>query len=194
MNSHTVVSNRLTLPGGRFLHIRELRPGEHATVRRLFARLSPRTRYLRFHSSVSVLTESLLRTLAGVDARRLALVAELDDCDSGNVVGLANVVAGDDDRAEVGLVVADAWHRQRIGVALAVRLLLAAEARGYDRFVTHELSDNLALRPFLRRVADVVSITTSFGVSEITFVRRRSALEQAYERILATSGGGLAVR
>ena len=133
-------------------------------------------------------------TLADVGARRLALVAELDDVNSGDVVGLGNVVAGVDGRAEVGLVVADAWHRQRIGVGLAIRLLCAAEARGYDRFVTHELSDNRALRPFLRRVADVVSITTSFGVSEITFVRRRSALEQAYERILAAKGRALAIQ
>jgi GNAT superfamily N-acetyltransferase len=193
MNSHTLVTNRLTLPGGRSLHIRELRPREHATVQRLFVRLSQQTRYLRFHSPTAVLTDSLLRTLTDVDARRLALVAELDCCNSGDVVGLGNVVAGHDDRAEVGVVVADAWQRRRIGVALAIRLLRAAEARGYDRFVVHELSDNRALRPFLRRIADVVSITTSVGVSEITFVRRRSPLEQAYERILAAKGS-LSVR
>jgi GNAT superfamily N-acetyltransferase len=159
-------------------------------VRRLFARLSPRTRYLRFHTPAATLTEPVLRTLADVDdSRRLALVAELDECNSGDVVALGNVVAGDGDRAEVGLVVADAWQRRRIGVALAVRLLRAAEARGYDRFVIHELWDNLAVRPLLRRVADVVSINTRYGVSEITFVRRRSAAEQAYERILASKGG-----
>jgi GNAT superfamily N-acetyltransferase len=190
MNPHTFDAGRLILPGGRSVHIRELRPGEDAAVRRLFARLSPRTRYLRFHSPATILTESLLRMLADVDdSRRLTLVAELDECNSGDVVALGNVVAGDDDRAEMGLVVADAWQRQRVGVALAIRLMRAAEARGYDRFVVHELWDNRALRPLLRRVADIVSINTRFGASEITFVRRRSAAEQAYDRILAAKGG-----
>jgi GNAT superfamily N-acetyltransferase len=85
--------------------------------------------------------------------------------------------------------VADVWQRRGIGAALAVRLLRAAEARGHEQFVTRELRDNPALRPFLRRIADVVSIDTSYGVSEITFIRRRSAKERAYERILATKGG-----
>jgi len=137
-----------------------------------------------------MLAESLLRTLTDVDDfRRLALVAELDAPDSGDAVALGNVVVRDDDRAEVGLVVADVWQRRGIGAALAVRLLRAAEARGHERFVTHELWDNPALRPLLRRVADVVSIDMCPGVSEITFARRRSAEERAYERILASKGG-----
>ena len=184
------LKDRLTLAGGRYVYFRALRPGERGAVRQLFARLSPRTRYLRFLARTNVMAESLLRTLTDVDdVWRLALVAELDECDSGDIVGLGNVACGDDDRSEVGLVVADAWHRRGIGAALAARLLREAEARGHDRFLIHERCDNPALRPLLRRVGEVVSIDTHGGVSEIVFTRRRSALEQAYERILATKGG-----
>lgn len=190
MTFDTRETSRLTLPGGRYVHIRKLRSDEDSVVRKLFARLGPRTRYLRFHAPTTILADSLLRTLTDVDDfRRLALVAELDELNSGDAVGLANVAARDDGRAEVGLVVADVWQRRGIGAALAVRLLRAAEARGHVRFVTHELWDNPALRPLLRRVGDVVSIDICSGVSEISFVRRRSPDERAYERILAGRGG-----
>jgi GNAT superfamily N-acetyltransferase len=190
MNFYTRETGRLTLPGGRYVHIRALRSGEDSVVRKLFARLGPRTRYLRFHAPTTILPDSLLRTLTDVDDfRRFALVAELDDANSGDAVGLGNVAVRDDRRAEIGLVVADVWQRQGIGAALAVRLLQAAEIRGHDRFVTHELWDNPALRPLLRRVGDVVSIEMCSGVSAITFVRRRSPEERAYERILAARGG-----
>jgi GNAT superfamily N-acetyltransferase len=195
MTLDTGETARLTVPGGRDVHIRPLRPGEDNAARELFGRLSPRTRYLRFLSPTTTLTESLLRTLTDVDdLRRFALVAELDDCDSGDIVGLGNVIAGADGRSEVGLVVADAWQHRGIGAALAVRLLRAAEARGHHRFVIHEHWDNPALRPLLRRVGDVVSTTIRSGVVEITFVRRRSHEERAYERILATKGGLLSTR
>ena len=190
MNLETRETGRVTLAGGRDVYIRLLRPGERSAVRQLFARLGPQTRYRRFLAPTAVLTESLLRTLTDVDDLwRLALVAELDERDSGDVVGLGNVVAGEDDRSEVGLVVADAWQRRGIGTALAIRLLRAADARGHDRFVIHEHSNNPALRPLLRRVGEVVSTNIRSGVSEIAFVRRRSAEERAYERILAAKGG-----
>jgi RimJ/RimL family protein N-acetyltransferase len=189
-------------------NIRPLRRGEDRTIRELCARLSLRTRYLRFLVPMPVVPDSLVHMLANVDdPRRLALVAEVNDGDGNNVVGLANVGGIDDDHAELGLVVADAWQRRGIGLALATEALRAAEGRGYQRFVVHAFSDNAALRPFLSHLANVVSRTTRRGVSEITFVLRESAaaplgairrwpttpadelLEKAYERILAAKGG-----
>jgi RimJ/RimL family protein N-acetyltransferase len=207
MNSNTLEC-RIELDNRVHLNIRPLRRGEEDTVRELCARLSPRTRYLRFLLPVPVVSDSLMHMLANVDdPRRVALVAEVDDGDGYNVVGLGNVGGIDDDHAELGLVVADAWQRRGIGLALATEVLRVAEGRGYQRFVVHALSDNPALRPLLSHLANVVSRTTRLGVSEITFVPRESAaahsgavrrwpktpaddlLEKAYERILAAKGG-----
>jgi len=167
---------RIALPNGCLVRIRPLQRGEQGAVRELCARLSPRTRYFRFLLEMPILSESLVQLLADVDdPRRIAFIAELDAAHGGDVIALGNIGASGDDRAEVGLVVADAWQRQGIGSALAARLLHAAEVRGYRRFVVDGLLNNPALRPLLNHLADVVSTSTRRGVSEITFVRRRTA-------------------
>jgi GNAT superfamily N-acetyltransferase len=207
---------RFTLPNGRRLRIRPLRPGELHLVRDLCSRLTLRTRHLRFFSPSPVVPETLMRMLADVeDTRRMAMIAELDEGDR-RVVALGNAIAIDDDRAEVGLVVADAWQRQGIGVILAARLLRAADARGFKQFLVHGLWNNPAVRPLLSHTAEVVSANMRYGVAEIHFIRRpfadsvstdpacsqgsapwsaavdsHPAVERAYQRILLAKGGGV---
>jgi len=168
------LEEELTLSNDRRLHIRPLRRCEDDAIRTFYARLSPRTRYLRFFSPMPTLPDSVLRLLTCVDHRRtLALVAE-DATVDGGVVGLASFGAIDGDRVEVALVVRDDWQQQGVGMELAGRVLQAAEVRGFHRFLVHVSSDNVAIRRLLRHVGDVVSAHVSGGVSEIEFVRRHS--------------------
>lgn len=170
----TELIDNIALPDHRRLRVRPLRCGEDAAVLQLYRRLSPRTRYLRFFSEMPVLPDVVMRLLTGVDYQRsLALLAEVDTAEGVEVVALGSFAAVDDRRVEVGLVVSDAWQRQGIGLALAARVMRAARARGFDRFVAHTLWDNRAIRRILRHVADIVSTTTRHGISEITFVHRR---------------------
>jgi acetyltransferase len=168
------LAGHLKLPNHRRVWVRPLRRCEGGVVRDLYDHLSPRTRYLRFFSQMPVLPESVVRLLTCGDyRRRLSLVAELETPDGAEVVALGSFAAIDEHRAEVGLVVRDEWQRQGIGVALAERVMVAAQARGFDRFVAHTLWDNQVLRKLLRHVGDIVSSTTSYGVSELTFSPRR---------------------
>ena len=207
--------NQITLANGCRLTIRPLRRGEEGTLRELFARLSPRSRYLRFFSEMPVTPDSIVRMLADVDGvHRLGIVAELDHAHGCDVVALGNVGIGEG-LPEFGIVVADAWQRQGIGIAVIDRMLQAAERLGHQRFVVHALYENPAMRKLLDHVADVESTCTRQGVMEITFVRRRPAeeqraargaaaanrsgtldqfLERAYERILASQGREAAKR
>ena len=163
----------MSLPNGELLRIRPLGRGEDLPIRQLYERLSPETRYLRFFSPMPRLPEPVLRLISCVDYRRqLALLAELDAPDGVQVVALASFAAIDHSTAEVGLVVADQWQRQGIGTALASRVLLAAEARGFDRFVAHVLHGNAGIRRLLDRAAFIVSTRTQHAVSEVCFVRR----------------------
>jgi acetyltransferase len=167
LESHIVLADR------RRLRIRPLRPNEDGPVRELDARLSRRTRYLRFLSPMPSLPESILRVLSCVDyRRRLSLLAEHDAGDRHEVVALCSFGAIDDVSAEVALVVSDEWQGQGVGTVLADRVLQAAEDRGFGRFVVHVLYDNTVTRRLLKRVGQIVSSRTQLGVAEVTFTRR----------------------
>jgi acetyltransferase len=169
----TELEGDVTLEDCRRVRIRPLRPDEDGPIRQLDAQLSRRTRYLRFLSPMPSLPDSLFRLLACVDyRRRVSLLAEYETGGVYEVVGLGSFGAIDSVSAEVALVVSDAWQQKGIGTALAVRVLQAAEARGFARFVVHVLSENTVMRRVLTRVGNVVSSQTRLGVSEVTFTRR----------------------
>jgi GNAT superfamily N-acetyltransferase len=168
--------DELPLSGDRRLRIRPLHQDEDSPVRELDARLSRRTRYLRFLSPTPALPESVLRVLVSADYRRaLSLVAEVDTYDRREVVGLGSFGAIGNGTAEVGLVVCDEWQRRGVGTILANHLMQAAEERGFARFVGHVLAENVPIRRLIRRVGHVISTTTRGAMSEVTFVRRSPA-------------------
>jgi hypothetical protein len=53
-----------------------------------------------------------------------------------------------------------------------MRVMRAAEARGFERFVAHALWDNLVIRRLIDRVGRIVSTRMRHGVCEVSFVRR----------------------
>ena len=171
----TELDAHVTLTDQRRIRIRALHSREERPIRLLHARLSPRTRYLRFLSPIPTLPDALVRRLACVDhRRRLAVVAEDEGAGCADVVALASFSAVDETTAELAVVVQDDWQRQGIGTALVSTLLDAAEKRGFDRFIATVATDNSIIRRLLNRVGRVVGSHTSLGVSELVFVRRRS--------------------
>jgi RimJ/RimL family protein N-acetyltransferase len=171
----TELEAQFTLSDHRRVRIRALHAHEADPIRALYARLSPRTRYLRFLSPMPALPDSVVRHLASVDhQRRLAIVAEDDGAGRDGVIALASFGAIDDATAEVSVVVRDDWQGQGVGTALVAALLNAAEARGFRRFVANIVSENSIIRKLIDRVGRIVASRTSLGVSELAFVRRRS--------------------
>ena len=165
----------VTLANDRRVHIRPLRQGEADPIRSFYAQLSPRSRYLRFFSPMPALPDSVVRLLTSVDYRRkLALVAEAGE--AAELAARARCRPGPAARAAGAHVVRDDWQQQHVGTELATRVLEAAEALGFRRFVVHVTADNAAIRRLLRHVGSVVSANASGGVSEIEFVRRTHAV------------------
>ena len=167
------LNDAFTLPNERRLRVRALRPNEDGPIRELDAHLSPRSRYFRYLSPMPVTPETVVRLLVSVDhRRRLTLVAENDSGTRGEVIGLASFCAVDDRNVEVALAVRDDWQRQRVGTELARRVIDAAEARGFDRFIAHVTAENVAIRRLLKNIGDIVSAKADGAVSELVFVRR----------------------
>ncbi|NUT51334.1 MAG: GNAT family N-acetyltransferase [Saccharothrix sp.] len=132
------------------MRVRELRAAEagHA-VDTVFAGLSPRSRYLRFHAPVPRLTASMRRRLTDLDGhRKTALVAECHR----TPIGIARLIATGDDTAEIALAVVDPWQRKGVGTELMTALgRLATELR-YAELHGDVLGEN---EPMLRLVARV---------------------------------------
>jgi GNAT superfamily N-acetyltransferase len=163
----------VTLSNQKRVRIRTLQNGEDAPIRELWPHLSPRTRYLRFLTVLTTLPDSLLRCLVSTaNCKQQAIVAEHEADGEAIVVGLVNLGQLDDGSVEVGLVVRDDWQRQRLGTALALRMIQTAERRGFRRFVGHVLHENVAMHKILRNVGEIVSRRIDGRVQELAFVRR----------------------
>src|ERR1700716_183087 len=125
----TELDAHVTLTDQRRVRIRALHSREEQPICVLHARLSPRTRYLRFLSPIPTLPDALVRRLAYVDyRRRLVIVAEDEAAGCAGVVALASFSAVDETTAEVAVVVQDDWQRRGVGTALVSTTRYSGEA------------------------------------------------------------------
>jgi len=134
------------LPG---LSIRAIEPYDVERLSSLFWRLSPQSRYFRFLSPVQNPGETCLHHPAEVDHRsRDALVATVND----EVVGVARYDrdSTDPSRAEVAVVVEDAWHRRGVATKLLRALAGVATQRGVEQFTAIVSADNRPVTTLVR--------------------------------------------
>src|SRR4051812_46695615 len=164
----------VTLPDSRRIRVRALKRCEEKPVRELFAHPSAQSRYQRFLSPMPSLPDSLARQLACGDYhQQLAIVAETGyDTGEEETIALCSFGAIGEATAAGALVIRDDWQRQHVGTELATRILEAAEARGFHRFVATVFHDNVAIRRLLGHVGQIVAGAFSGGVAELAFVRR----------------------
>lgn len=135
--------------------LRDMRPDEGDLLDALMSGLSPRSRYLRFHSPVPSLSAGMRRALLDIDGRdRVALVAEADD---GTPVGIARTIRdrGRPDEAELAVAVIDAWHRRGIGRQLVTAVAERARTAGVRRLTARVLPENAAAVGLFRAVFPV---------------------------------------
>ena len=159
------------------VRIRPIVPGDEPALRALFDRLSPETVRQRFFRYWRRLPDDWFHHFANVDyVGRLALVAEVDRPEGPRVVGVARYEPGEQEgRAEVAVVVEDAWQGRGIGRRLLAELLAEAQARGIRRFHADVLADNQRMLALIRQVGEVESVRVEFGVAEIDFRPREAA-------------------
>jgi GNAT superfamily N-acetyltransferase len=124
--------------------------GAGAAVDAVFAGLSPRSRYLRFHSPVPRLPMSVRARLVDVDGcRHLAVVAET--CEDGPI-GLAQAFGAGHGTADIAVAVVDAWQRRGVGRRLLTALAALAEEVGYTELRGSVLPENVAMHGLARKV------------------------------------------
>lgn len=156
--------------GGRIL-MRAVRPADKEAVRELFARLTPETRFLRFHHYKPGLTEEEADYFCDVDQENhVALVAVLPRRGRDEIVGIGRfcrLVRGD--AAEVSFIVEDAEQGRGIGTALLEVLAGLAQERGVRSLVAEVLLENTVMMQVFRRYDPDLQVTVDGNSFYVTF-------------------------
>jgi acyl-CoA synthetase (NDP forming)/GNAT superfamily N-acetyltransferase len=185
---------------GGVVHLRPIRPEDADGIVAFHAKLSERTRYLRYFGAYPRIPERDLHRFTHVDHRnRVALVAVLDEeiIGVGRYDRLGGTGASDSADAEVAFVVADAHQGRGIGSILLEHLAAAARERGIKRFVAEVLAENSRMvRVFTdagysakyEYDSGVVHLTFPIAPTEqsraVEFERERRAEARSIERML----------
>ncbi|HYN65485.1 MAG TPA: GNAT family N-acetyltransferase [Ornithinibacter sp.] len=131
--------------------IRPLLGGDTETVHRVFAQLSARSAFLRFHTGLPRLSPVMVGRLAAVvPGQHEVLVAEHE----GRPVGLARWIrdVGDPTAVEVAVEVADAVQGRGIGGHLLRAALSSARSAGATTLLAHVHPDNVPVVAWLTRL------------------------------------------
>ncbi len=162
-----------TLRDGTPVVLRLVAPEDKALIEEGFKRLSPESRYTRFLSPKTTLTEHELKYLTEIDhENHFAIGALREDGDGhGNPIGLGIArfikLADPPGTAEAAIAVADDVQGRGLGRLLFQRLCAAAIERGVERFRCVVLGSNTAMRQMIEAITPEHSTEVSSGVITI---------------------------
>ncbi len=140
---------REMLADGSTVVTRLARPEDAPRVARMHERSGEETRFQRYFSPVNEWRQDHLSRIAGGHRGATLVVAAADE----EVVALGNVFPvgpADIDRAEIAVIVEDAWQGRGIGRLLVTRLIDVASRMGFSHLVAYVLADNTRMLALLR--------------------------------------------
>lgn len=144
------------------LVIRPLRADDADGLRDLFFRLSAHSVYMRFFQPVREPSEPFLHHLADVDHHDREALAAVDD---EKIVGVARFdrSAEDPSRAEIAILVEDAWQGRGLGKALLRLLTRRAADEGIETFTASVLGENQRMLALTRNLTRPRRTTIDHG-------------------------------
>jgi RimJ/RimL family protein N-acetyltransferase len=144
----------VTLRDGSKVLIRQVQPADVALLADGFARLSDKSRRMRFLARKDQLSAAELRYLTDVDHHDHEALGALDQAD-GRGVGVARYVRDAEDpyAAEIAVTIVDDWQGRGLGTELLARLSGRARWAGIHRFTALVADDNVAMAGLLRKMS-----------------------------------------
>ena len=143
------------LEDGRRICIRTVAAHDEERLRTGIARMSPRSRYLRFFSGATTPPDWVIERLLDADGvLHLAWGAiDLDDPEQ-PAMGVVHAMRPDEGErvAEFSIGVVDEYHGLGLGRMLAATLLLDARDDALDALAAHVLYENTAALAFIRQL------------------------------------------
>ena len=169
-------TGRVALRDGSTVLIRQVQPADAPLVADGFARLSPRSRQMRFLSGKQQLSGAELRYFTDVDHHDHEALGAVNQAD-GRGVGIARYIRHTDDphAAEIAVTIVDDWHGRGLGTELLTRLSARARHAGIRRFTALVAADNVAVNGLLRKAgANLVRRESPTAEYEITLIPRNN--------------------
>lgn len=155
---------------GSTVHLRPVRPSDSDALRQFFDRLSPRSRYLRFHRSQSHIGDAEIRRYAEVDyVRTFGIVATLGEMPEERITGVGHYTRIDSDRADAAFAVEDSHRGRGIGTLILETLAQAACHNGSTTFEADVLAENHRMIQVFR---DNQGLPVAGGLAESAVGRR----------------------
>jgi RimJ/RimL family protein N-acetyltransferase len=144
-------STSVVLRDGSKVLIRQVQRADAPLLADGFARLSARSRQLRFLTGKNELTPAELRYFSQVDHHDHEALGALDYTD-GRGVGIARYVrdAEDPQAAEIAITVVDDWQGRGLGTELLTQLTSRARCEGIRRFTALVSADNAVIAALSR--------------------------------------------
>jgi RimJ/RimL family protein N-acetyltransferase len=138
------------LRDGSTVLIRQVRGTDAPLLADGFARLSARSRRMRFLGTKTTLSAAELRYFTDVDHYDHEALGALSPAD-GRGAGIARYIRDSDDprAAEIAVTIADDWQGRGLGAELLARLSDRARQAGIDRFTATVSADNVAMTRLL---------------------------------------------
>ena len=157
-----------------------------------FEQLSEQSRYQRFLTSVSELSDSELRYLTDVDHHdHEALIAF--DPETGYGVGVARFVRLDDGTsAEAAVTVIDSWQGRGLGMALTRMLADRAREEGIERFKALLLASNEQVHDVLESLGPAHVISREAGTVQVEVDIPPEGIGDHMAGVLRVAAGGAA--
>ncbi|ANY19785.1 Acetyltransferase Pat [Tsuneonella dongtanensis] len=141
------------LEDGLRVCIRTIRPDDEARMREGIARMSERSRYLRFFSGMREPPPQVIERLLAADGHdHIAWGAIASDLPGEPAIGAVHAVAEADapSRAEFSVAILDEFHDRGLGRLLTATVLLDAAEEGYEEFHAWTLAENAGAIGFVR--------------------------------------------
>lgn len=183
----------LTLADGAEIKIRRVSAADRDALLAGFERLSPTSRFLRFFSGITSLSESMIGRLTDIDHDRHVAIGVFDPArpsdvasNDGLAIGVGRYFLSEDDptTADASVAVIDEYQGRGIGTLLLHALVITARERGVETFTADVLAENIGMAAVFNRLgAQVIS-----DDSDDHELRFRVDVPDAAEPLKATGG------
>lgn len=194
--AHSDFERDVLLIDGSSVHLRPITSSDAAELGEFFKKLSPRSRYLRFHQPRPQLSDEEIKRFTEVDYRRsFGIVATLGEPPHEQIIGVGHYICVDSDRADAALAVEDSHQGLGIGTQIVETLAQAARRNGITAFEADVLAENNRMIEVFRDLGFPLHSGLKYGTLHVEFATAETAeaLRRSEEREAIATASSLGV-